>query len=199
MLQGRASEAFTAPRALTNNEHGRFRMAKSSIPLTQERLKQLLDYNPETGVFTWKHRSTGRVQWNTRYAGKRAGWDRGHGYVAIAIDGAYYTGHRLAWLYVYGFWPTNQIDHINCARGDNRITNLREATNAQNKANARLRTTNKSGFKGVSWCKQQQKWVAHIMVNYRSKYLGSADTASAAHVLYAHAANKHFGEFARTE
>jgi hypothetical protein len=148
--------------------------------LTADRLRELLHYEPGTGVFTW------RVSRGSCRIGDK-----------VRIDRGLYYAHRLAWLYMTGEWPAHQIDHINGVPGDDRWANLRPATNAQNNANGSRRVTNKSGFKGVWWHKQCRKWVAAIMVNGRSRHLGLFNCPAAAHAAYVEAANKHFGEFAR--
>lgn len=106
--------------------------------------------------------------------------------------------HRLAWFYAYGVWPQDQIDHRNGIRSDNRICNLREATNSLNKANERRRTDNTSGFKGVHR-RENGRWRARIGVGNRRLALGDFDTPEAAHTAYCQAAAQHFGEFARAE
>lgn len=131
--------------------------------LTQDKLKSLLAYDPVTGVFTW-------------LKGKRAGHTTGtlgqQGYVKITVLGKMCAAHRLAWLYVYGYWPTLQIDHINQIRSDNRIDNLRLVTCAQNHQNRRRNTRSASGFLGVTWHKRDKRWQAHIEVNGTAKHLG---------------------------
>jgi hypothetical protein len=170
-------------------------VAASSIPLTQERLKELLSYDPETGVFTWVSKPSSKTM-----IGSVAGTVRKNsGYVTIIIGRIHYFAHRLAWLYTHGAWPKNQIDHINCNPNDNRIANLRESNQSQNKANDRIRSNNTSGFKGVSWSAERRKWQSHIMVNYRSKHLGCYHTREEAHAAYVKAAQEHFGEFARAK
>ena len=169
-------------------------MAKSPIPLSAARLKELLDYNPETGAFTWRVTLGARAQAGTTLYGANS-----HGYKVLRLDRQLYRAHRLAWLHFYGVWPSKGIDHINGVRGDNRIANLREANQSENMANDRRRSNNKSGFKGVSWAKSEGKWQAHIMVRYKSMCLGKFDTPEAAHEAYRAAALRHFGEFARLE
>ena len=113
--------------------------------LTAERLREVLDYGPDTGVFTWKIRTNSRVK-----VGDVAGALRPDGYIQISIDGRLHRAHRLAWLYVTGESPPDQIDHINGVRDDNRIANLRLATSAENKQNLRrAKSRNKTGFLGV--------------------------------------------------
>ena len=110
-----------------------------------------------------------------------------HGYVAIRLDDTLYTAHRLAWLYVNGEWPAEQIDHINRDRADNSITNLRSVTNAENAQNQRARA-NKSGFAGVR--KENNKWLAEIKVNYKPIRIGLFETPEAAHEAYVAAKRK---------
>ena len=169
--------------------------------LTQETLKALLHYDPVTGVFTWLSRP-GRKAWNTRYAGRVAGFDWrpsgcGTTYRSIRIFDWPFLGHRLAWLYMTGEWPVMGVDHIDLNGLNNRWANLREATKAQNGHNTRAPRTNTSGFKGVSLHKQTGRYRAYIRVDGRQRWLGYHDTAEAAHAAYARAANDLRGEFGR--
>ena len=157
------------------------------MTLTQERLKELLEYNPETGAFVW------RFARGPRGAGAIAGSVGNRGYLVIRIDFKIYLAHRLAFLYMTGRWPTADTGHINCIRNDNRWTNLREATRGQNNANRGLTKQNKSGFKGVSWNSQNKKWVAHIL----HTYIGSFDDPREAHSAYCEAAMKLHGSYHR--
>lgn len=161
--------------------------------LTQARLHEFLNYDPDTGLFTWRMQRAYRFK-----IGDRAGtsWN---GYILIGVDGIRYKGHRLAWLYVHGEWPDGNLDHIDCDRSNNRIANLRLATRTQNGGNSRKSKRNTSGFKGVSWNKDTGRWMANIQFNARPTYLGLFDTREAAHAAYCEAAQKHFGEFARFE
>lgn len=168
-------------------------MAKDSIPLTHERLKQVLDYNPETGVFTWISRTARRTK-----IGEPAGC-RCDGYIRIEIDYKSYWGQRLAWLYVHGRWPSVIIDHINGNRSDNRITNLREATHKQNCQNASRYSSNKFGFKGVSLRRETGKFRSCIRIDKRTKHLGEFNTPEEAYDAYCKAAVKYFGDFSRFE
>ena len=109
------------------------------LDLTAEKLHSILHYDPATGQFTWKWRINGRMRPDPRCLGKIAGTKNKSGYVAIGIDGKLYRAGRLAWLYFYGSWPTNTIDHINHDRTDNRICNLRDITNAENVRHRRIK------------------------------------------------------------
>lgn len=160
--------------------------------LTQERLRELLHYDLGTGIFRWRI-STGRKI----KAGSVAGSRMGNGYIHIGIDSRKYQAHRLAWLYVNGEWPSKDIDHKNNVKDDNRIGNLRLATMSQNIANARRRSDNTSGFKGVSWKKRDSKWCARIRDGNKYRHLGLfTDPADAAKAYDAAAIELH-GEFAR--
>ncbi|MCI0598744.1 MAG: HNH endonuclease [Beijerinckiaceae bacterium] len=161
--------------------------------ITTERLREVLAYDPDTGVFTW------RVARGRQSAGPEAGSLDGRGYRQIRIDGRRYQAHRLAWLYMAGAWPKDEIDHVNMDCADNRFENLREATRSQNQANIRAQSNNTSGFKGVCWHKRDRRWEAKIMVCGRKKHLGYFDTPKAAHAAYVAAAKLHFKEFARFE
>ena len=134
--------------------------------LTQARLKEILNYNPNTGVFTWKIAANNK---NVR-SGNVAGKSTPQLYRSIKYKGQDYLSHRLAWLYIHGYLPDGQIDHINGDRADNRISNLRVTTNSQNAKNAGLRKNNKTGIMGV--CLSDNKWKAKIVVNYKSIHLG---------------------------
>jgi len=107
-----------------------------------------------------------------------------------------YAAHRLAWFYETGEWPSDEIDHKNRGRDDNWFENLREATRSQNVANTALRSTNTSGFKGVSFDRSRGRFLSKIKVNYRTINLGRFDAPEEAHAAYLAAAQKHFGEFA---
>lgn len=162
--------------------------------LTQERLKEVLSYDPVTGVFTWV-KDTGKK----RYAGKIAGGSDQKRYWTIAIDGRRYVAHRLAWLYVYGEWPPMWIDHINCNGFDNRLANLRLADATQNQGNKSKNKNNTSGFKGVHYHRQSRKWRASIFVNYKPRSLGLFLTREEASAAYRKAAVDVFGPFAKAD
>lgn len=162
------------------------------MPITQQRLKELLHYDPNTGIFTWL------VDKGPRKAGERAGgicFNKADNYAPwrITIDKTLYGAHRLAWLYVYGEMPT-MLDHINRNPSDNRICNLRIATLAQNMQNTK-RAKGKAGLRGV--VKMEGRFAAFISHNNRRLYLGLFDTAEAAHKVWCEAAVKLRGEFAR--
>ena len=166
--------------------------------LTQKRLKEVLHYSRATGVFRWRSRAGGPRKWNTRFAGIIAGHQRSDGYVLVCIDYKRYYGHHLAWLYVHGVL-LKQLDHCDLDPSNNRIGNLRRATNSQNMHNSGRHRNNSSGFKGVRWHKRAQKWDARIRIGAGERlHLGLFNTAEAAHAAYCAAAAKHHGEFSRT-
>jgi len=146
-------------------------MALTPLP-SQDYLRKILDYNPETGALTWKHREDVPRQWNTRYAGLPAFTkiDK-NGYCMGELGGKSYSSHRIIWKYVYGFDP-EQIDHINGRPADNRIENLRSVTIEENNRNMRRRHDNKSGVSGVHWERRKSKWCARIKVAKKWKFLG---------------------------
>ena len=158
--------------------------------VSRERLAQLLAYEPVTGLFKW------RVNRGRARAGYVAGCLASHGYWFIRVDGRLYTGHRLAWLYVHGSFPHDELDHVNGVRSDNRLANLRPASSRQNKGNTKLRSDNTSGYKGV--VRSLSGWEAQIEVDGRCKRLGIFSEPQLAHAAYQQAAVSYFGEFART-
>lgn len=163
-------------------------MSKHS--LTQERLRYLLDYDPESGLFSWKNPQSKRCK-----VGQVAGSVDGGGYVQISIDGKRYKAHRLAHLHMTGEFPENEVDHINRVKTDNRWSNLREATSQQNKMNSYRADKNTSGKKGVSWNKQMDKWMAYISVDGKNYHLGYYNDIEDAATAYATIAKILHGEF----
>jgi len=159
--------------------------------LTQERLKELLHYDPQTGVFTWKVCIGRRSPAGTIVKG-----DATSRYVRIQIEKVSYRAHRLAWLYQTGQWPSGDIDHINGDKKDNRFSNLREATRSQNLSNIGPQKNNKSGFKGVCFNKMVSLWEAQITKNYQHRRLGYFNCPREAAHAYNKAAIELHGEFA---
>lgn len=158
--------------------------------LTQSELKSQLHYDPETGIFTRIVSTSNRVK-----VGDIAGRKHNFGYLQIQVNGKLYLSHRLAWLYVYGEFPLNDIDHINMIRDDNWIENLREATRSENLFNRGSNKTNTSGFKGVSFNKASNKWVAQAKLNGKKQGLGYFSTPELASEAYQAFTTKHHGEF----
>ena len=156
--------------------------------ITQDQLKELLKYNPETGLFYWQKSS----RWTTIHSVAGTTKDT---YVKIRINGKNYYAHRLAWLYTYGIWPKGDIDHKNRDKKDNRLVNLREATRSQNKYNVGLTLANNSGHKGVQWVGCRQKWRVDCRVGGVQYYLGLFSTVKEANKVYNEFAKRHHGEF----
>lgn len=169
------------------------RLAKEKL-LAQKQLKELLWYNPYTGLFFWNAHKEGGAK-----AGDVAGWIDSHGYRHIHVNGKTYYAHRLAWLYIKGVWPKDRIDHKNRVKHDNRFDNLREATQSQNAANSTKQKNNTSGYKGVSFRKDTPKYVAQIESNGKHKNLGSFDCPKEAYAAYCQAAKELHGDFASPE
>lgn len=148
--------------------------------IEQEDLKGLLNYNPTTGIFTWRE-GTKKIK-----PGQVAGYKCVRGYIKICINYKVYSAHRLAWVHMHGSIPKGlTIDHINECKYDNKISNLRLATDQQNKHNViNLNKNNTSGFAGVSWSKPAGKWVANIKLDDRRIYLGAYDNPEEAGEAY---------------
>lgn len=147
--------------------------------LTHSRLLSLLTYDPETGLFSWN------VTRGRSNAGSTAGSPHARGYLSIRVDLGRYLAHRLAWFYVHGEWPENQIDHINGIRTDNRIANLRDVTASVNQQNQRRgQSGGKTGLLGVSLFKRTGRYKSEIRHFCETKYLGYFDTAQEAHEAY---------------
>lgn len=160
--------------------------------LTLERLKEVLHYEPTTGVWTRLVRTGRRC-----HVGDVAGGVNGKGYAQVSIDGHHYYSHILAWFYMTGEWPSRDIDHRDTDPLNNKWDNLRLTTESQNMANSCISKRNKTGYKGVCYFKRGNNYTARIMVKGKAVFLGYSDTAEEAHDLYIEAAKKYFGDFAR--
>lgn len=179
-------------------------MAKKPLP-TPEQLRQLLDYDPDTGALTWRVRTPDMFapnsrsadhrcsNWNSRFAGKSAFQSvRTNGYLYGTVLDRCFQAHRVIWAMTKGKWPLHDIDHINHDRADNRIVNLREVTRSDNLRNISLRSNNSSGVNGVYWNKARSKWQAYIRHGGKARHLGlfkTLDEAKAARL----SANRKFG------
>lgn len=145
--------------------------------LTAEAVRSVLNYEPSTGIFTW------RVRAGTRMPGTIAGSPDDLGYIKIAIRKKDYRAHRLAWLYVYGEWPADMVDHIDGNPANNAIANLRDVDTTVNQQNLRkAKSTNKSGLIGVS--RKAKCSVARIKVDGKVLFLGAFKTDEEAHAAY---------------
>jgi hypothetical protein len=167
--------------------------------LTHKTLKELLTYNTATGVFIWNHRHLDYFKshrlfktFNTRFSGTKAGSIDKKGYILICIFGKLYSAHRLAWMYIHGSFPIDQIDHINSITDDNRICNLREANKSQNGQNQKkAHKYNSSGLLGVSFYKPLSKYRAQIRLKGKQKHIGYFNTPEEAHTAYIQAKRKY--------
>ncbi len=165
-------------------------MAAKYHKLSHDRLLSLVRYNPETGKFFWIGHRRGVAGENTE-----AGCMNGYGYWQVKVDMSLYIGHRLAWFYMHGTWPSRGLDHINGVKTDNRIANLREATPRENNIN--IKTSSRSGFRGVYWKPLHKKYEARLRTTERRIHLGHFVDPVAAAKAYDAAARKHHGEFAK--
>ena len=135
--------------------------------ITQKRLKEILHYDPETGIFTWKVKFCRKI-----CIGDTAGHLMPIGYVIIIIKGVKYYAHRLAFIYMNGEPLKNYVDHLNHIKNDNRWVNLREVTRKANSRNQSMRKNNVSGFLGVFWITKDKRWGASIIVDDTPIWLG---------------------------
>ena len=158
--------------------------------LTQARVRELFDYDPSRGTLT---RLSAR---GNRAAGSSAGTPNWSGHLYVEIDRRTYAVHRVVWLYLYGAWPSSQIDHINGKRDDNCIANLRLATPSENQCNSKRRSDNKSGLKGVCFRKDNGRWAAQITFDGQQRHLGLFATREEAYAARLAAVEKFHGEFA---
>jgi len=155
-----------------------------SKPLTAERLRLLLDYDPATGILKW--RKNGRRK--NSHEGQPAGAINASGGLVVRVDYRMHHAARLAWLHYYGEWPKGFVDHRNRNRADNRIENLREATPGENSRNQGRARNNTSGFKGVNYVKPTGKWRAVIRAHGKMHFLGGFVTKGEAAQAYRDAA-----------
>lgn len=146
--------------------------------LTQERLKEVLHYNPDTGVFTWIKPTGPKAR-----VGAVVGERQTTTYLQVGIDRKVYLLHRLAWLYVMGYIP-DLIDHVDRNPRNNRFSNLAESNKSANALNMNPSKANKSGYVGVSFCKCTGRWRAVLTLQGKSKKLGRFDTPEEAHQAY---------------
>lgn len=158
-------------------------MPQQELEIFEEAILDRLDYDADTGVFTWKMPTRERfatenafTSWRTRFGGKAAGKVRTDGYISIRLTTdagtKSFLAHRMAWFVVYGTWPRQHIDHMNGDRSDNRITNLRDVSRDLNQRNMKVGTDSRTGVLGVTWSKHAKRWLARATIEGRMKNLG---------------------------
>lgn len=153
-------------------------MNKTDSTLAHKRLRDVLSYDPETGLFTWLVKVTKYTR-----VGTTAGGVHSSGYRIVCVDSVLHRGHRLAWFWVTGNWPAHPIDHRNGVKHDNRFSNLREVSHQVNCQNLQgAQANNRSGYLGV--CQHGSSWRAQIKLNGRRIVLGSFATPALAHEAY---------------
>ena len=162
--------------------------------ITAERLRELLHYDPETGIWTWRAKSDD----NSRAeVGDRAGSINNKGYWRLKINGEVYSAHRLAWLYMTGEWPSGFLDHKDMDRANCKWDNLRLATHGQNNANRKIPSNNTSGVKGVSYIARRKEFVAYISVDGKRTQIGYFRTIEDAKSARLSAQREYHGQFSR--
>lgn len=171
--------------------------------LSSEFIQECLDYNQHSGILTWKLRPRNHFEtdkgWkisSAKFSGTEAGSCNGNGYLQVHISGRICLAHRLAWVLAFGRWPKNNIDHLNGDKSDNRLSNLREATNSENQRNKNLSKNCTSGAKGVSFCKATGKWMVTLKIDGKTRFLGRFILKSEAASVAISARNQHHGAFA---
>jgi len=168
---------------------GCLRQSRRGEVLTQTRLKELLHYNPETGVFVWRVTRPGPAT-----SSGSAGATNDKGYWHISVDGRVYKAHRLAWLYCYGQFPNGRLDHKDRNSLNNRIANLREATPNQNNVNSKTQRTSRTGLKGVGQ-RDSRRWVTRVQHNGNRFYIGTFNNVEEAYIARYISAKSLHGEF----
>lgn len=154
-------------------------------------LKRQLRYDPNEGHLYWIEPRKGRQRH------RPAGTVTSSGYIGVMVGPKRYYAHRLCWAIAHGSWPIDQIDHVNGNKADNRLANLREASNAQNGKNLKLSSANTSGVTGVVFCKETGRWRSIIKVDGKTIHLGRWPTIEQATKARREAEAVHFGQWAR--
>ena len=161
------------------------------IEITQQELKEVLEYSSETGALIWRISPVNSVK-----IGATAGSKQSSGYLTLMYKGKAYKAHGLAWLYMYGEISEDKyVDHIDGNKSNNTIANLRLCTQLENNKNRRLNSNNTSGYKGVNWNKKDCNWQANASLNGKIKYLGSYATSKDASIAYESYCALHHGDF----
>lgn len=158
--------------------------------ITQKQLKEVLDYNPDTGIFIWKVKTSHRIE-----IGDIAGTRSRRGYLTIGINGKRYLAHRLAFLFMTGYFPKAMVDHRNTNVIDNSWDNIREADRAQNNYNSSFKEVGKTGMKGV-YLTRHGNFQVKMKIKSEMKYFGTFKDLELADLVATEARNKYHGEFA---
>ena len=165
-------------------------MAGKPLPVPPlDRLRELFSYDPENGILIRRMRRGGET------AGRIVGTANSHGHLVCRVDYRMCYVHRIAWALYYGCEPPDIIDHWDGNPANNRIANLREATDGLNTVNTRARKNSKSGMRGVHWSSLEGRWRSSFKSNGRSIHLGWFDTKEEAQESYQRAAKERFGEY----
>lgn len=159
--------------------------------ITQQLLKELFNYNPDTGQITRIKDRRGSAR-----AGDIAGTYDKYGYIVVTLQGKMYKAHRLAWLYQTGSWPEGHIDHLNNIRDDNRWSNLRSVSQRENNLNRKPYHKSVSKYKGVCWLRNNNKWMAALSFKGKRYYLGLFDCEHEAAIAYNEKVKEVAGEHA---
>jgi HNH endonuclease len=168
-------------------------MTKKLVSL--ERAREVLEYDQTTGILRWRITLSNKAR-----AGRIAGAENGNGYLRVGIDGRLYLAHRIAWLIQTGSWPTDDIDHRDLNKANNKWGNLRDATRGQNNANRRAQRNKLVALKGVTSVKKKTKrFRAQINVRGHVRHLGCFATAEEAHAAFLQESKRQFGSFVRVE
>jgi hypothetical protein len=172
---------------------------KTAVPpgqLTAEMVRRALDYDPVTGLLSWRHRDDVLPRVNKRFAGKPAGCRDGqYGYLTVRLHDYAYQAHRLIWLHVTGEWPTDVLDHVDGIPSNNAWSNLRPATRAENNRNRR--SIREGTLKGAVRNAKTGRWTAMITLGRKAHYLGTFISQEEAHAAYVEAAKRLHERFAR--
>lgn len=166
-------------------------VVRANTSISLQEVKELLDYNPLTGLLFWKISPNKKIKVGSLAGGVK----KQTGYFQVRLKGVLYPSHRIIWLLFYGSWPTKQIDHINRDKKDNRIENLRECSQQENSRNVKTKG-GVSRYKGVHWDSKKKIWSAGAKMNYKTIYLGYFKDEEDAAKAYDKFAVENYGEFA---
>jgi hypothetical protein len=192
LLFGRANMLIIFCEAKSNA-----RRRQNMSDLIAEYVRDILDYDPDSGNFIWRARCDVPQVWNAMFAHKPAGFRRDDGRLMITINYKHYIAARLAWLMMTGNWPKPEVDHRDTDRSNDRWENLRQATGSQNQHNKPRQKNNTSGIKGVSWSEARKKWLAQICVRGKNRNLGRFETIEGAQAAYLRASDALHKEYSR--